>query len=59
MKLEEVGNNELKDIDKKKWEDIKVKHTKPVLDLLPIPKMNLLVSASLDSNMCLWSLDTL
>jgi len=40
-------------------EDIKVKHTMPVLDLLPIPKMNLLVSASMDSNMCLWTLDTL
>mmetsp|Transcript_21365 Transcript_21365/g.33044 ORF Transcript_21365/g.33044 Transcript_21365/m.33044 type:complete len:185 (+) Transcript_21365:613-1167(+) len=59
LKLCEVGNNEQKDLDKKRWEDINVKHTKSVLDLLPIPKMNLLVSASLDSNMCLWSMDTL
>ena len=30
-----------------------------ILDLLPIPDMNLIASAGSDGNMCIWAMDTL
>lgn len=37
----------------------KVYHTKDITDLLTIKEMGLIASASIDSNMCLWSMETL
>ena len=34
-------------------------HSNYITDLLPIPDMKLIASASLDTNMCLWSMETL
>lgn len=34
----------------------KIGHTKPILDLLPIPGQQILASAGLDAQICLWSL---
>jgi WD40 repeat protein len=36
-----------------------VYHTRWITDLLPIPDMNMIASASIDSNMCLWEMTTL
>jgi WD40 repeat protein len=33
-----------------------VYHTRWITDLLPIPDMNLIASASIDTNMCLWEM---
>ena len=49
-KVDSVTTNEKKDV---------VKHTETIMDLLPIPDMGLIATASLDSNICLWSMDTL
>lgn len=39
--------------------DNKIRHSQTILDLLPIPDMQLIASASLDTNMCLWNMHTL
>ena len=36
-----------------------VYHTMWITDLLPIQDMNIIASASIDSNMCLWEMQTL
>jgi WD40 repeat protein len=40
-------------------DDNAVKHSQEIMDLLPIPEMGLIASASLDSNMCLWNMHDL
>jgi hypothetical protein len=42
--------------DEKKEE---VKHTKTIMDLLPIADMGIIATASLDTNICLWDMNTL
>ena len=56
LKLQEVGKIDSVTTNEKK--DV-VKHTETIMDLLPIPDMGLIATASLDSNICLWSMDTL
>jgi WD40 repeat protein len=36
-----------------------VKHVDTIMDLLPIPDMGLIATASMDSNICLWNMETL
>mmetsp|Transcript_15424 Transcript_15424/g.26079 ORF Transcript_15424/g.26079 Transcript_15424/m.26079 type:complete len:112 (-) Transcript_15424:1929-2264(-) len=61
-RLQEVANNHssLKQNEKKFLEKKSSEDYLPItMDLLPIPDMNLIVSASFDSSLCLWTMDTL
>ena len=49
-------NTTRKEEDKEKFD---VKHTDTILDLLPIPEMQRIASASMDTNMCIWDMNTM
>lgn len=54
----EIGKSDIETHTTSKDEK-EVVHEDTILDLLPIPDMNLIATASMDSNICLWTMDTL
>jgi WD40 repeat protein len=55
QKLKEIGPKEGFNVLKKET----IKHTGPIMDLLPIPDMQILASCDLNSNINLWYIDDL
>ena len=57
--MKEITRKETKKDDDAMLSKSEVVHTKPIMDLLPIPDMQRIATASLDGNMCLWNIETL
>ena len=57
--MKEISKKESKKDEDNLMNKSNICHTKPILDLLPIPDMQYIATASLDSNMCLWNMQTL
>jgi WD40 repeat protein len=55
--MKEISFNTTRKEDDK--EKVDVKHTETILDLLPIPEMQRIASASMDTNMCIWDMNTM
>ena len=59
LQLQEFSRNDIETHSFSKDNMKEVKHTDTIMDLLPIPDMGLIATASLDSNICLWNMETL
>ena len=57
--MKEITKKETKKDDDTMLNKSEICHRKPIMDLLPIPDMQYIATASLDGNMCLWNMETL